>query len=318
VNSSPKPPSAISSVAKQEVSSSDAEQEAQYPEEEKGGLRIDPDLLLDDDEDYYRARMAGMESDEEDEDDGGIGVSGTSEERKMLEQNQESWSMLKHSLEMDNEDLLLNMLYFSDDGAGALEDSSSIGKVLDGAMTETFALHSENNTPYKLKPVSQDELDKLKPETLDESFSAQMGQGGRGGAQQQQQRQQYVDDAKARSESESAAGPESKGCGVECVVCKEELELGTSVLKLPHCGHTFHEECVSKWFKHQDWCPICRTSVSGKKKGVDDEEGGGKTRNKSLPAVAGAALDDQQLPLSVTTATATASTGTAAAGGASK
>jgi hypothetical protein len=173
-------------------------------------------------------------------------------------------------------------------------------------MTETFALHSENNTPYKLKPVSQDDLEKLKPETLDESFSARMGQGGRGDAQQQQH---YVDDAKARSESESAVGPESKGCGLECVVCKEELELGTSVLKLPHCGHTFHEVCVSKWFKHQDWCPICRTSVSGKKKGVDDEEGGGKTR-KSLPAVAGAALDDQQLPLSVTITTA--STGTAA------
>ena len=198
---------------------------------------VDPDLLLDDE-----GCLPGLETDDDEEQEGT-----GSEERKILEQNQENWSMLKHSLEMDNEDLLLNMLYFSDDGAASMEDSASMGKVLDGAMTETFALHSENNTPYKLKPVAPEEMKTLKVETMDDAASM-----------------------KLRREDSMTSGPESKGCGMECVVCKEELEIGDKIMTLPHCNHTFHEECLSKWFKHQSWCPICRQSISGKMKDEED------------------------------------------------
>jgi hypothetical protein len=201
---------------------------------------VDPDLLLDE----------GLLESDDDEGEG----TGTSEEHRMMEQNHENWSMLKHSLEMSGEDLLLNMLYFSDDNAAAtvMEDSASMGKVLDGAMTETFALHSENNTPYKLKPVPKEDMDKLKAETMDAEISGSL----------------KVNLGRADSFA-SDGGPESKGCGLECVVCKEELELGDKIMRLPHCGHTFHEECLSKWFKHQDWCPICRSSISGKQKEDD-------------------------------------------------
>ena len=207
------------------------------------GEYVDPDLLLDDE---GLPGLPGLESDDE-----GDGSGEGSDERHMMQQNQENWSMLKHSLEMSGEDLLLNMLYFSDEGAAAtvMEDSASMGKVLDGAMTETLALHSENNTPYKLKPASKEEMEKLQAETLDAEISGSL--------------KVNLDRA------DSGGGPESKGCGLECVVCKEELELGDKIMRLPQCGHTFHEGCLSTWFQHQDWCPICRTSISGKKK---DEE----------------------------------------------
>ena len=225
-------------AAQREKVRRECDRERNFHEEEN----VDPDLLLDE-------GLGLLESD----DDEGEGT-GTSEERRMMEQNHENWSMLKHSLEMSGEDLLLNMLYFSDDNAAAtvMEDSASMGKVLDGAMTETFALHSENNTPYKLKPVPKENMDKLKAETMDAEISGSL----------------KVNLGRADSFT-SDGGPESKGCGLECVVCKEELELGDKIMRLPHCGHTFHEECLSKWFKHQDWCPICRSSISGKQKEDD-------------------------------------------------
>jgi len=41
-----------------------------------------------------------------------------------------------------------------------------------------------------------------------------------------------------------------------CVICHEELaSQKTSTLD---CGHTYHIECIRKWFKEQSTCPTCR------------------------------------------------------------
>jgi hypothetical protein len=32
-------------------------------------------------------------------------------------------------------------------------------------------------------------------------------------------------------------------------------------LKVLQCFHKFHKECISQWFKSQNFCPICRVEV---------------------------------------------------------
>ncbi|KAL8046877.1 hypothetical protein ABFX02_08G202300 [Erythranthe guttata] len=44
----------------------------------------------------------------------------------------------------------------------------------------------------------------------------------------------------------------------ECSVCLSILEDGEIVRTLPNCKHTFHAECIDKWFDTNSTCPICR------------------------------------------------------------
>jgi hypothetical protein len=46
----------------------------------------------------------------------------------------------------------------------------------------------------------------------------------------------------------------------ECIVCKDDLQVGDMVTKLC-CGHYFHGECVVTWLGEHNTCPICREKV---------------------------------------------------------
>lgn len=52
-------------------------------------------------------------------------------------------------------------------------------------------------------------------------------------------------------------------CGslIECSVCLSMLEDGEIARTLPNCKHTFHAECIDKWFNSQSTCPICRSEA---------------------------------------------------------
>jgi hypothetical protein len=45
---------------------------------------------------------------------------------------------------------------------------------------------------------------------------------------------------------------------VTCNVCLEDLKKGDKVLTLK-CFDMFHVECITRWLKENDSCPICRT-----------------------------------------------------------
>lgn len=108
------------------------------------------------------------------------------------------------SLGMDNEDLLFNLMYFSE------AENATLGSVMEGVQNETLALHSQNNTPYKLKPASERAVRGLHHKVFGVTLH-------------------------------------SDEC--ECQVCKDEIEVQSDVIQIPSCQHFFHEECLLRWIK---------------------------------------------------------------------
>ncbi|KAL7558636.1 hypothetical protein ACA910_019466 [Epithemia clementina (nom. ined.)] len=53
----------------------------------------------------------------------------------------------------------------------------------------------------------------------------------------------------------------------DCVVCTDALASGTTVMRLPPCGHVFHQDCVLQWLHKHNTCPFCRRELP-----TDDEE----------------------------------------------
>lgn len=48
---------------------------------------------------------------------------------------------------------------------------------------------------------------------------------------------------------------------VSCVVCLCDFEL-EQWLKVMPCHHEFHSDCISKWLKENNTCPLCRSDIA--------------------------------------------------------
>mmetsp|Transcript_5899 Transcript_5899/g.9179 ORF Transcript_5899/g.9179 Transcript_5899/m.9179 type:complete len:406 (-) Transcript_5899:2263-3480(-) len=44
---------------------------------------------------------------------------------------------------------------------------------------------------------------------------------------------------------------------IECVVCKDNFEIGGECIQLP-CKHRFHQDCIKPWLEKHNTCPTCR------------------------------------------------------------
>lgn len=136
----------------------------------------------------------------------------------------EALSHTAMSLDMDNDDLLFNLLYFNKEKTTD-NNPISIDNIINNITTETIALHSEHNTPYKIKPLSNEATSTL----IDKYIS-----------------------------TVQSDVPES-----ECLVCMEAMAKGDDVICLSDsCGHSFHKACLLKWFTLQSHCPVCRKEVT--------------------------------------------------------
>ncbi|XP_050214016.1 uncharacterized protein LOC126665300 [Mercurialis annua] len=65
---------------------------------------------------------------------------------------------------------------------------------------------------------------------------------------------------KLKAESFSAG----ESGGGDCAICLEEFggdEKEVVVIKMPSCGHSFHENCIFRWLQKKKSCPMCRRQV---------------------------------------------------------
>ena len=52
-----------------------------------------------------------------------------------------------------------------------------------------------------------------------------------------------------------------------CPVCTDTYESGATIIRLPSCGHVFHEYCATAWLSKHNTCPYCRKELP-----TDDED----------------------------------------------
>ena len=53
----------------------------------------------------------------------------------------------------------------------------------------------------------------------------------------------------------------SKEGNNKCAICISDFEVGEKKSTLP-CMHCFHYNCIQKWIKRQNYCPICKFDIS--------------------------------------------------------
>eukprot|EP00979_Chaetoceros_neogracilis_P009495 scaffold2154_cov283-Chaetoceros_neogracile.AAC.41 len=64
---------------------------------------------------------------------------------------------------------------------------------------------------------------------------------------------------------------EAKKCATSCIICTEGFEVGSCVMRLPLCGHVFHEECCMSWLTKHNTCPFCRRELPAENSEYENE-----------------------------------------------
>ena len=48
---------------------------------------------------------------------------------------------------------------------------------------------------------------------------------------------------------------------LDCVICTESFQADQTALRIPACGHVFHESCALQWLGQHNTCPYCRREL---------------------------------------------------------
>ena len=46
-----------------------------------------------------------------------------------------------------------------------------------------------------------------------------------------------------------------------CVICQFEYEEGESIAALIQCEHPYHRDCICKWLRIRNVCPMCSSYI---------------------------------------------------------
>lgn len=49
--------------------------------------------------------------------------------------------------------------------------------------------------------------------------------------------------------------------GDACSICQDGFQENTGLLRIKHCGHLFHQDCIGTWFQQNATCPTCRYDI---------------------------------------------------------
>lgn len=47
----------------------------------------------------------------------------------------------------------------------------------------------------------------------------------------------------------------------QCSVCLENMQVGQQAVRL-QCNHMFHENCIQRWTRGHNTCPVCREPIT--------------------------------------------------------
>ena len=64
---------------------------------------------------------------------------------------------------------------------------------------------------------------------------------------------------------------EAKKCATSCIICTEGFQIGSCVMRLPLCGHVFHEDCCMSWLTKHNTCPFCRRELPAENSEYESE-----------------------------------------------
>jgi len=64
---------------------------------------------------------------------------------------------------------------------------------------------------------------------------------------------------------------EAKKCATSCIICTEGFQIGSCVMRLPLCGHVFHENCCMSWLTKHNTCPYCRRELPAENSEYESE-----------------------------------------------
>ncbi|KAH7550306.1 hypothetical protein ACOSP7_024447 [Xanthoceras sorbifolium] len=51
-----------------------------------------------------------------------------------------------------------------------------------------------------------------------------------------------------------------EGCSRQCVICLEEISVGSEATRMP-CSHVYHQDCIVSWLEQSNLCPLCRFQI---------------------------------------------------------
>ncbi|KAJ0960810.1 hypothetical protein J5N97_001311 [Dioscorea zingiberensis] len=56
----------------------------------------------------------------------------------------------------------------------------------------------------------------------------------------------------------------------QCSVCLGDYQSDERLQRIPHCGHTFHVDCIDHWLTSNTTCPLCRVSLLPENRTITD------------------------------------------------
>jgi len=51
---------------------------------------------------------------------------------------------------------------------------------------------------------------------------------------------------------------------MECSICLEQFNSSSNTSVILECNHIYHKNCIKKWLKNNDGCPMCRQETEDK------------------------------------------------------